>query len=34
VSDSLPPERVAAPEVSEEMDYLRMLTGEAPPRAL
>jgi phospholipid/cholesterol/gamma-HCH transport system ATP-binding protein len=27
-------DRVAEPEVSEEMDYLQMLTGEAPPRAL
>jgi phospholipid/cholesterol/gamma-HCH transport system ATP-binding protein len=27
-------DRIAEPEVSEEMDYLQMLTGEAPPRAL
>ena len=27
-------DRVPEPEVSEEMDYLQMLTGEAPPRAL
>jgi phospholipid/cholesterol/gamma-HCH transport system ATP-binding protein len=27
-------DRVAEPEVFEEMDYLQMLTGEAPPRAL
>jgi phospholipid/cholesterol/gamma-HCH transport system ATP-binding protein len=27
-------DRVAEPEVAEEMDYLQMLTGEAPPRAL
>jgi len=27
-------DRVAEPEVAEEMNYLQMLTGEAPPRAL
>jgi phospholipid/cholesterol/gamma-HCH transport system ATP-binding protein len=27
-------DRVAEPEVSAEIDYLQMLTGEAPPRAL
>ena len=27
-------DRVPEPEVAEEMDYLQMLTGEAPPRAL
>jgi phospholipid/cholesterol/gamma-HCH transport system ATP-binding protein len=27
-------DRIAEPEVSEEMDYLQMLTGEAPDRAL
>jgi len=27
-------DRIAEPEVSEEMDYLQMLTGEAPPKAL